>query len=254
MSNQEKTTLPTIHQTSTVQSVAELELVKAKTAIEQFIYSCSHTMRGPLKSIAGLVNLLKSSEGNPEVSAAYYLQFIETSVAKLESVLNDLEQFLTNSNQDIKTLAIDIKELIGDVLGDFQRRIDEKKIKIAITIDHSAPLYADRNRLRIILSHLIANAVAYQDEQKSEKQIDISVKINSTSCAVNIRDNGIGMRERIMSKMFQLFFRGSEKSVGAGVGLYVVNEVISRMGGTITARSKPNKGSRFSFSIPNLSN
>jgi signal transduction histidine kinase len=253
MSNQQKITIPT-RQTPMAQTVAELHLVKAKTAIEQFIYSCSHTMRGPLKSIGGLVNLLKGTEGNPDVSATYYLQFIESSIAKLESVLDDLEQFLTNSAEDLKANTIDIREMLDDVLSEFQQTTEQKKINVAIVVNQSASLYGDRNCLRIILSHLLANAVAYQDDKKRKKQIDISVKINSTSCLVSIRDNGIGMQERIMSKMFQLFFRGSEKSAGAGVGLYIVHEVIGRVGGTITARSKPAKGSCFTFSIPNLSN
>lgn len=224
------------------QSVAELELVRARAAIEQFIYSCSHTMRGPLKSISGLVNLLKGSEGNPEISTAYYLQFIESSVVKLESVLNELEQFLTNSNRDAKTRSIDIKVLIDEILSDFQKAISENKIEVELSVDQSAHLHADLNRLRIVLFHLINNAITYQDEHKPEKQIHISVRIDSRACVVNIRDNGIGMRQRIMSNMFDLFFRGSEKSTGAGIGLYVVNEVITRMGGTITVRSKPMKG------------
>jgi len=253
MNNAKAGIVEKIQHSAPINSVAELELVKAKSAIEQFIYSCSHTMRGPLKSIAGLVYLLKNSEESAEVDPKYYLQSIENTVAKLESVLNDLEQFLTNSSQGITTRSIDAKEFVSTVLQEFQDTIEEKKISAMITIKQSVPLYTDRNQFRIILSHLISNAIVYQNNKKEEKQMSISIKVNSSVCMVRIRDNGIGMRDEIQPNIFRLFYRGSERSAGAGVGLYITKELLAKMGGVISVRSKAGEGSCFSFSIPNLS-
>jgi signal transduction histidine kinase len=236
-----------------IHSVAELELVRAKSTIEQFIYSCSHTMRGPLKSITGLVYLLKNAERIAEVNPKDYLLYIENTVAKLESVLNDLEQFLTNSRQDIATRSIDVNEFVGSVLQEFEDTIKQKKINTVITIKQSAKLYTDQNCLRIILSHLISNAITYQDLKKEQRQITITVKIDLSSCCMKIRDNGIGMSEEIRSNIFDLFYRGSAKSPGAGVGLYITKEVLNKMGGVISVRSKAGKGTCSHFSIPNLS-
>ncbi len=117
-----------------VNSVAELELAKSRNAIEQFIYSCSHTMRGPLKSIAGLVYLLKNSTEASPFELGYYLRSIENTITKLEIVLNDLEQFLTNSKEDISMCSIDVRELLNEVLLNFQNTLREKGIDISISI------------------------------------------------------------------------------------------------------------------------
>jgi signal transduction histidine kinase len=237
----------------TINSVAELELVKAKSAIEQFIYSCSHTMRGPLKSITGLVYLLKTTKESAEFNPKHYLQSIEKTVLKMETVLNDLEQFLTNSKQDMVTHPIDAKEFVSGVLQEFLAPLEEKKINTVVTSNQLESLHIDQNRFRIILNHLISNAIAYQDYKKEEREIRISIKVNSSTCTVQIRDNGIGMLDTVRPNIFQLFYRGSERSSGTGVGLYITKEILNKMGGSITVRSKAGKGSIFSFSIPNLS-
>lgn len=234
-------------------SVAELELVKAKSAIDQFIYSCSHTMRGPLKSIMGLVNLLRNADEKMDINPQVYLKSIEATVAKMESVLTELEQFLTNTSQNIVTKPIDVKDFVNQILEDFKPRIEESKIVLVIKVNQMAPLYTDVNRLRVVFTHLISNAIIYQDPKKKKKTVDIFVRVNETSCAVQIRDNGIGMIEEVQSNLFQLFYRGTELSSGAGVGLYITKEVLTKMLGKISVTSIVAKGSCFSFSIPNLS-
>lgn len=236
-----------------VNSVAEFELVKAKNAIEQFIYSCSHTMRGPLKSIAGLVYLLKNSRESPDVDPGYYLHSIETTVIKLEHVLNDLEQFLTNSSKEISTRPVDVKALINDVLDDFRGLIDEQQIEVVVTVKQLVPLYTEQSSLRIILSHLISNAIVYQDIEKKNKVLNIYLKADTFTCIIHVKDNGIGMSDAVQSNIFRLFYRGSEKSTGSGVGLYIAHELITKMEGSIAVSSEPGKGSCFSVSIPNLS-
>lgn len=234
-------------------SVAELELVKAKSAIDQFIYSCSHTMRGPLKSIMGLVNLLRNADEKMDINPHVYLKSIEATVVKMESVLTELEQFLTNTSQNIVTKPIDVKDFVNQILEEFKPRIEERKIVMVVKITQMAHLYTDVNRLRVVFTHLISNAIIYQDPKKRKNTIDIFVRVNETSCAVQIRDNGIGMIEEVQSNLFQLFYRGTELSSGAGVGLYITKEVLIKMIGKISVTSIAGKGSCFSFSIPNLS-
>lgn len=234
-------------------SVAELELSKAKNAIEQFIYSCSHTLRGPLKSIAGLVNLLKNAHEKHDVDPHNYLQCIESTVAKMESVLTDLEKFLETTSQSIVTKPVDAKDFINQILDDFRGAIEENDIDVVIRATQTSPLYTDENRLRVVITHLISNAILYHDRKKKKKRIDILVNVNSSTCTLQVRDNGIGMSSETKSKLFQLFYRGSAVSTGAGVGLYISREVLTKMKGKISVTSMISKGSCFSLSIPNLS-
>ena len=235
-----------------INSVAGVELVKAKGAIEQFIYSCSHTLRGPLKSITGLINIIKQGKGNPELDSEFLITSIENSVKKMELVLHDLEQFLTNSKQIVTSQAVDLRTTVDGVLKTFKQQTKKDSIKINLRIQQLSGLQTDRNRLEVIFSHLILNAIQYHDETKAASQISIHVKVSPKVCFIQIDDNGIGIKEDVLPHIFELFYRGSEKSTGSGVGLYIVKEILSKMGGVIRIRSKYRFGTTVFLAIPNL--
>ena len=233
-------------------SVTGIELGKAKGAIEQFIYSCSHTLRGPLKSITGLVRLLKNVEAHPELDPKFLVQSIEKTVEKMEVILHDLEQFLSNSRQSIVTQSVEVNASLKEVLDEFQTEVEHHGIKISVAVDQYVPLYTDKNRFDTLLSQLISNAIHFRDEGKNKMEIGIRIKVTPVICTVHIEDNGIGINEEVLPHIFQLFYRGSERATGSGVGLYIVKEILNKMGGTISTRSTETIGTTFYFSIPNL--
>lgn len=237
-----------------IASVASLELTKAKGAIEQFIYSCSHTLRGPLKSIAGLVNLLKNTDINSEIDSQLFLQSIEKTVEKMEVVLNELEQFLSNSKQGLIHRPVALKSLIRKVVDEIRIQAIKDPISISINIQQNIPFNTDEGRLQVILTHLISNAVQFRDPSKSTMRVSIKVNVTTTLCILQVRDNGIGMNDEVCPQIFGLFYRGSERSVGSGVGLYIVHEIVNKMNGSIVVRSVPGKGSEFEIMLPNLTN
>lgn len=243
-----------IHPADTFQSVntiTSLELVKAKNAIDQFLYSCSHTLRAPLKSIAGLVNLLKNAKDNPDISPELFLNSIEQTVNKMETVLNELEKFLSNSRQHIETEAIDIHTLLERALT--ETGFDSSNpIKVNVKVSQTAPFYNDNNRVATILSQLISNAFQFRDTLKQKQEILINVSIDETACLIEVLDNGIGIKTAVLPYIFQLFYRGTELSTGSGVGLYIVREVVNKLNGTINVTSTDTVGSSFKVTLPNL--
>jgi signal transduction histidine kinase len=237
---------------SVINSVEGFELIKARKTIDQFVYSCSHALRAPLKSIAGLVYLLNNLEGNTEIDPKFYLASIEKTVNKMESLLDEFEQFLSNSRLGLTSKPIDIKKEVDKILQDLNEVIIQKDIKVNVKITQPVNFFTDENRFQVLLSHLISNAIFFQDDKKTEKHADIHIILNTEVCIIKISDNGIGIREEIMSDIFHLFYRGSEQSKGTGVGLYIVNEILNKVGGTISVNSQWRKGSSFLISIPNL--
>ena len=235
-----------------VTSLAGLELVKAKGEIEQFIYSCSHTLRAPLKSIAGLVHLLKSNTNNPEIDPKFFLESIEKTCSKMELLLDDFEQFLSNSRQRVVAHPVEVREVVDEVLQDFQDVVHAERIQVSVTCDQSVPLYTDNNRFRVILTHLISNAIHFRNNERERMEVRIQVKVFPSFCTVQVRDNGVGIEDQVRPHIFDLFYRGSMQSTGSGVGLYIVKEVLHKMKGSITVRSSQAKGSTFLISIPNL--
>ena len=230
-------------------SIAQ-ELAKAKNVIDKFLYGCSHTMRGPLKSISGLIKLLQNPEA-PE-DPHKHLELIQKTVNKMETILNDLEHFLVNSRRDLVIESVSMSKAIDVILERYSRDAENKQIRFSKSITQTVPLYTDVERLNLIFIQLISNALVFNDPGKADKHIDIFVRVNENGCHVKVLDNGIGMSSEIQKNIFQLFFRGAQQSQGAGIGLYVVNEVLRKMGGSITVTSEEGSGSSFFVWIPNL--
>ncbi|HTJ53052.1 MAG TPA: HAMP domain-containing sensor histidine kinase [Cyclobacteriaceae bacterium] len=239
-----------IYDTGQISSVTGHELTKTKDAIEQFIYSCSHSLRGPLKTITSLVNLIKDTKGNAEADPQLFLDCIVKTVEKMEFLLNDLE--LSNSHQTMATQSIDIDQVIHTILNEYNSIIQNEGINVTVRLEQQVPFHGDANRFNVILSQLIANAIHFRDPKKDVMTIQIHVEVLPSICTVQIRDNGIGISDAIRPNIFNLFYRGSEKSVGTGIGLYIVKEVLNKMGGTIILKSIEHKESTFRVSIPNL--
>lgn len=228
------------------------ELVKAKQIINEFVYSCSHSMRGPLKSMSGLLNLLEQSFQNGKDDPGTYLSLMAESIHKMENLLQQFEEFLENSKKDLTHEPVDIRFTIASVLEEVKPLIDQYNIRVAITVDQVGYFYTDIHRFKLVLFHLISNAIHFHDEQKLSRCVDISVRATQASCNLQVKDNGIGMPFEIHGRIFDLFFRGSERSSGSGVGLHIVHEVLKKMGGSISVSSQPNDGANFFVWLPNM--
>ncbi len=236
--------------TSTQDQRSLEELKKANEIIGQFITSCSHSLRGPIKSIEGLVNLIRTTP-NDDPNASLFLDMIAKVADKMEHQLDEMEHFLENTNRKVVIAKVDFRSILEGIIRQNRKEIDANKINVSIEICENAPFHADRHRIALVLKNLLLNAIQFRDDQKTLKQIRVHVTINPTICDIEVIDNGIGIPAECIKKIFELFFRGSEKSTGTGIGLYVVNEVLTKMGGSIDVTSEPGKGSAFTLTLPN---
>lgn len=227
------------------------ELVRAKEIIDKFVFSCSHTLRGPLKSILGLIDLARQSMLTGTDDPDVYLNMIVGSVSKMEGLLYEMEQFLENAKQDLKCEPVDLQKILSQISQGLHEEIMTHRINLSVDIDQSAPFYADAQRLHIVLFHLISNAITFHDEKKESRFLHIVARICSSSCSVQVIDNGIGIEPEFHTRIFDIFFRASEKSNGCGVGLHIVREVLKKMGGSVSVNSVKGQGSNFFVWLPN---
>jgi signal transduction histidine kinase len=102
------------------------------------------------------------------------------------------------------------------------------------------------------MNNLISNAIRYYNPAVSRPYVEISILANSEHAEIIVRDNGIGIDEKYHDKIFDMFFRVSKKSVGSGLGLYIVKETIEKLDGEIGLTSEKDKGTEFKILIPNL--
>jgi signal transduction histidine kinase len=108
-------------------------------------------------------------------------------------------------------------------------------------------------RLKIVFENLISNAIKYQNPGSQMKKIDITVKMISDNLHISISDNGIGIDNKFLDNIFELFFRTEDalNAEGTGIGLYLVKETLNKIGGKIDVESQLLIGSSFHIVIPN---
>ncbi|HYG03443.1 MAG TPA: HAMP domain-containing sensor histidine kinase [Chryseosolibacter sp.] len=227
------------------------ELIKAKEAINQFLNSCSHSLRGPLKSISGLNLLLKGVVTNGTDDPLMYIDMIAKSVSQLEALLQQFEGFLETSRKQLTLEPVNIDRLVDEVLAEVKKETTFHDVQVKFALQQEGRLYSDASAIKLVLFHLLQNAIVFRDETKFDPRVDIQVRVTKSSCSINVCDNGIGIDHEIQPRVFELFYRGSERSKGTGVGLYIVGEVIKKLSGTISVHSKPGVGTNLFLWIPN---
>ena len=125
------------------------------------------------------------------------------------------------------------------------------KIEKHIQIENAVPFHSDQYRIGVIFTNIISNAIKYYDPGKAKPIIKITGKITSDQAIITIEDNGIGINELLLPNIFNMFFRATERSDGAGLGLYIVKEMTDRLKGNILISSIETEGTKIDLSIPN---
>ena len=224
-----------------------LKLEKSNGELDRFVYSASHDLSAPLKSISGLLYLAKIDDCN---DTTFYLDKIENSIQKLEEVIKNLIQFSRNSRQEVKMEIIDFHKLKNNLQEDL---IYSASIKNTIEFTHEVKgeleLITDPVRLNTILSNFISNALKYRKEIETCK-IHLSIFKKEDRIIVSIEDNGIGIETEYLDKIFDMFFRATSASEGSGLGLFIVKEAAEKLNAIISVTSTIGKGSTFTVSFP----
>ncbi len=228
------------------------ELTKSNKELDSFVYSVSHDLRAPLSSMLGVVGLCETGTEDPLMLKNVSL--LKTSIKKLDGFIIDILDYSRNSRLEVDSHQIHFKDLLNDVSGNLKfMGIDEqRKVNIRTTINNGNPFYSDKSRLSIIFNNLISNGIRYQNTNAPEAFVEIEVNVSSSAANILIRDNGIGIDKENQAKVFRMFYRVSNKSIGSGLGLYIVKEAVEKLKGTIEMRSEIGKGTEFSIHLPNL--
>jgi signal transduction histidine kinase len=114
------------------------------------------------------------------------------------------------------------------------------------------PFYSDHNRVTILFNNLLSNAIRYADLSKPNPFIRVDIAIRKTEIIIHFSDNGIGIAQEHMDKIFDMFYRAHSDSKGSGLGLFIFDKTIKRMNGTVEVESEEGKGTTFHIRLPNL--
>jgi signal transduction histidine kinase/ligand-binding sensor domain-containing protein len=225
------------------------QLNKTIYELDAFVYSASHDLIAPLKSVMGLINLSRQvNPGNEENTR--YLDYMEASIKKLDDVIKSMIQFSRNSNAELITEPVNLHEVVEEIVNDLRYMKEFDTIGFAIVIDPASVVITDAQRLKIIVTNLLSNAIKYADPTKAQKEVKVQFEKGNTSWKLYVSDNGIGIDKKYLSRVFEMFYRATERSQGSGLGLYIVKETVDRLNGEIFVDSEKGKWTRFELIFP----
>ena len=121
----------------------------------------------------------------------------------------------------------------------------------SINISGKGNFYSDYERLRMVVNNLVSNSIRYKAYGRAP-HIEFEVNVNKDKAVIKVIDNGIGIEENHLEKVFEMFYRATDKNVGSGLGLFIVKETVEKLEGSITISSQLNNGTEVSIVLPNL--
>jgi PAS domain S-box-containing protein len=250
----------------------ERELYHKNKELEQIVHITSHDLRSPLVNVQGyskeiglsmeeLKKVISEVELSPgksekirtilEDDVSVSLKFIETSVTKMELLLKGLLLFSRSGTMAIKLEILDMNDLISKVIADFEFKIKTNKINFEIS--DLPECKGDHVMVSHVFSNLIDNAIKYLAPER-EGIIKISGTKKNGRSVYYVEDNGIGIANEHINNIFDIFYRLNPKSIdGVGLGLSLVQKILSRLNGGIAVESEIDKGSKFYITLPGSS-
>ncbi|MDI6725776.1 MAG: ATP-binding protein, partial [Smithellaceae bacterium] len=231
-------------------NVKILELDRLKS---MFIASMSHELRTPLNSIIGFTGIILMGMSGP-VSAIQkkQLSMVKNSANHLLSLINDVIDVskIETGKLEVAVEPFDLSALVSEVKDSFAVAAAEKGLRLDLKGDDAIPVKSDRRRVRQILLNLVGNAIKFTEIGT----VSILIADEGDGVEITVRDTGIGMTPADMERLFDAFSRIhiQDRPIieGTGLGLYLSRRIAALLGGDITAKSEPGRGSEFTLSLP----
>jgi PAS domain S-box-containing protein len=230
------------------QKRTEEELKVRNAELDNFVYKVSHDLRAPLSSVLGLVNLARL-EGNTD-NLGDYIKMIGQKVKQLDNFISDVLSHSKNLKLDLKIQPIDFHQLIEQTFINLNYLKGADQIKKFVQIE-STVFYSDPWRVGEIFRNLISNAIKYRDDTKEFPSISINIYTTAHTASIIFSDNGIGIEEKSLPSIFDMFYRATSQADGSGLGLYIVKNAVDKLGGTIKVTSTEGAGTSFELKLPN---
>lgn len=229
----------------------EEELKIRNTELDNFVYKVSHDLRAPLSSILGLVNLarLPGNTDNP----FDYIDIIGEKVSALDHFIGDVLSHSKNLKMEVNISKVDLAKIIDQTFTDLSYLEGAKGMRRTVSIE-GIDFYSDHWRISEIFRNLISNAIKYRKLVCDDPSINIKIHVDHLRADISFSDNGIGIDEYNLTRIFEMFYRATEQSDGSGIGLYIVKNAVEKLGGQISVASRLGEGTRFNILLPNRIN
>lgn len=239
-----------------LQKKTEIESLKANEQFrKEFLMNLAHELRTPIFSIQGHVYTLLNGALHDESVNMKFLTNASKSIDRLVGLVDDLDEIskLESGKIPLVQESFNIQELVKEVYEELQFKAKEKQIQLSLKKGTERPLYvyADKQKMKQVLVNLVDNAIKYGNDRGNV--VTGCYEVDDKNVYVEVSDNGPGISEEHMPRIFERFYRADRSRAraigGTGLGLAIVKHIVEAHGQTVNARSKPGVGSSFGFTL-----
>ncbi len=226
---------------------ANSQLSKTNHEMDRFVYSVSHDISAPIKSIKGLIAITKLESDNN--SAFPYLPKIEESVKKLEDFTEEILEHSRASRKNPEIEKLDLRDQLNEIFDNLKYLEGFSSISFSTKLDYQY-IKSDRFLLKVILSNIISNAIKFQ---RRDDGIIPEIRLRSFATDklyIEVEDNGEGIQDTYKHRIFEMFYRATTTSSGSGLGLFIAREAVKKLNGNISFKTKYGVGSTFTIELP----
>ena len=227
-----------------------IELEKVNHELDQFVYSASHNLRAPLLSMKGLLGLIEDADMEAPARKRF-IDEIYNSIQRLDATIKDIIDYSKNARLDLLPSRIDLEQLVRNTHEDL-KFYEGTTVLLEFIIRQTSPFYSDERRLKSIVHNIMSNSVKYSDPAKEACWLRVEIEINEKQCVLTFADNGKGISAENLTRVFEMFYRGTSERSGSGLGLYIVQEMTERIGGSIQLESELGQGTSIRLELPNF--
>jgi len=221
------------------------DLVRSNADLEEFAYAASHDLQAPLRAIAHLANWIRDDVPlDVEPSVRRNLDELGSKVGHMQELIEDLLAYSRVGRTPGHVTSVDVDAMVGEIT-----ELLTPPAGFVVACEGPLPtLTAEAPPLHQVLRNLIANAIAHHDGETGRVEIKAVDRVDQWEFQVS--DDGPGIPEHDIERVFARFVRLDARSEGSGMGLPLVKKIVERGGGKVGVSSEPGKGSTFSFTWP----
>jgi signal transduction histidine kinase len=222
------------------------QLKEAYKELDTFFYRSSHDFRRPLTTFLGLAEVAKVTV--KDTNALELFEKVKETATNLDKMLFKLQSISDLGSQQLVYKEIFFKEIFNGIYDSFRDEIMRGSMKISCDVELLDPFYSYPAMIRIIIENLLENTIHFR--RKEGSRVTLKIYQQDRHVVIEVADNGQGIDSQYFGQIFDMYFRGNERSKGNGLGLYIVKKAVEKLNGSVTVTSEMGEGSVFNVFLP----